>query len=312
MSRALDWNSDGLIWPHRDASRFVKAGSATWHVQRMGPDEEGAPQLLLLHGTGGSVHSWRGLMPLLAEHYDVTAMDLPRHAFTTGHPPTDMALPIMASAVADLMLRESLHPAMIVGHSAGAALALQLALDHGFDGPIVGLNSALRPFPGPAAQLFPALAKVLFVNPFVPRIFSAAASFRGEGERFLYRSTGSTIDAEGMACYLALLRNSRHTKGALAMMANWDLPTLRTRMKEIDNPVLMVHSDGDKAIPLEWAKEAHGWLPNAQLEVMKGYGHLAHEEAPEKAAQFILDFAASGATMPRRRKGARSWEHTSE
>ena len=311
MSRPLDWNSDGRIWPHRDASQFVSAGSARWHVQRMGK-AEGRPQVLLLHGTGGSVHSWRDLMPLLAEHYDVIAPDLPRHAFTTGHPPEDMALPTMASAIADLVRRMNLRPAMIVGHSAGAALALQLALDHHFDGPIVGLNSALRPFPGPAAQLFPALAKVLFVNPFVPRIFSAAASFRKEGERFLYRSTGSEIDAEGMACYQALLRNSRHTKGALAMMANWDLPTLRTRMSEVQNRVLLVHSDKDKAIPLDWAKEAHSWLPDARLEVMKGYGHLAHEEAPEAAAKLILDFAASGAMMPRRRKGARSWPDTSD
>lgn len=309
MSRALDWNREGRIWPHRDASSFVPAGSATWHVQRMG-EAEGKPQLLLLHGTGASVHSWRDLMPLLAGHFDVIAMDLPRHAFTTGHPPTDMALPTMASAIADLMRRMSLHPAIIVGHSAGAALALQLALDHHYDGPIAGLNSALRPFPGPAAQLFPALAKLLFVNPFVPRIFSAAASFGSEGERFLYRSTGSHIDQAGIDCYTTLLCNSHHTKGALAMMANWDLPTLRTRMTEVQNPVLLVHSDKDKAIPLDWAREAQGWLPNARLEVMEGYGHLTHEENPEGAEKLILEFAQSHASVARRRKGARTWADT--
>jgi len=291
MSRALDWNREGRIWPHREASSFVRSGGATWHLQRMGPS--GAPQILLLHGTGASVHSWRDVIPLLAKDHDCIAIDLPRHAFTSGHSVEDTALPRMAAAVAGLIADLGLYPEVMVGHSAGTALAIQLALDHGFAGPIVGLNSALRPFPGPAAQLFPALAKVLFVNPFVPRIFSATTMLPGEAGRFLRRSTGSRIDEAGLACYSALLRNPRHAKGALAMMANWDLPRLRTRLGEARNPVLLVHSDKDTAIPLDWTREATGWLPNASLEVLVGLGHLAHEEEPERAAKLIREFASS-------------------
>lgn len=292
MSASLDWNREGRIWPHREASAFITTGGANWHVQRMGS----GPPLLLLHGTGASVHSWRDLMPLLAQHYDVIAPDLPRHAFTTGHPPEATSLPAMARELSGLVTHLGVDPALIVGHSAGAALALQLALDHGYAGPIIGLNSALRPFPGLAAQLFPAVAKLLFVNPLVPRLFSAATSFGKEGERFIYRSTNSRIDPAGLACYTALLRNPAHAKGALAMMANWDLPTLRTRIEGIANPVLLIHSDRDAAIPLSWAREAQGWLPDARLEVMAGLGHLAHEEDPQTAARLILEFAQAKET----------------
>ena len=289
MSTPLNWEREGRIWPHRDASSFIEQGGARWHIQRFG--SAGKPRVLLLHGTGGSVHSWRGLAPLLADTFDILAPDLPRHAFTTGHPPEETSLPGMAKAVAALLDHMKFAPDLVLGHSAGAALALQLALDHGFDGPVIGLNSALRPFPGLAAQIFPAIAKALFVNPFVPRIFSAAAGFGGEAERFLYRATHSRLDREGLACYAALLKNPRHTKGALSMMANWDLPTLRTRMGEIANPILLVHSDNDAAIPLDWAKEAHAWLSTSRLEVLEGLGHLAHEEAPERAAHWVESFA---------------------
>ncbi len=293
MSPPLDWTREGRIWPHREASKFVRMGAVSWHIQRMG--EPRKPQALLLHGTGASVHSWRHLMPMLAEDFAVTAMDLPRHGFTSGHPPEAMSLPSMAYEIARLLDTLDLTPDLVIGHSAGAALALQLALDHSYSGPIVGLNSALRPFPGPAAQIFPAVAKLLFVNPFVPRVFSKMATFNGEAKRFLFRSTGSKIDAEGLACYEALLANSRHTKGALAMMANWDLPTLKTRMHELTNPILMVHSDLDAAIPLDWAKEAHGNLPTSQLEVLHDLGHLAHEEAPERVLPAIIRFAQAHA-----------------
>jgi len=285
---SLDWSREGLIWPHREASQFIETGGARWHVQRMGT---GKP-LLLLHGTGASVHSWRGLMPLLAHSHEVIAIDLPRHAFPTGHNAYAMSLPAMAGAIAGLVKHLDITPAAIIGHSAGAALALQLALDHGYTGPLVGLNSALRPFPGPFAQIFPAVAKALFINPLVPRIFSGTVDLTGGAGRFLWRSTHSRIDAEGLACYRTLLKHPGHAGGALAMMANWDLPGLRDRMGQVANPVLLVHSDKDPAIPLSWTQEARGWLPQAQLAVQPGLGHLAHEEAPERAAELIAAFLA--------------------
>ncbi len=285
---ALDWERDGAIWPHREASTFVRTGAARWHVQRMGA----GPPLLLLHGTGASVHSWRGLMPLLAQDHEVIAIDLPRHAFTTGHDAYAMSLPAMAREVARLLEALKVTPAAIIGHSAGAAIALQLALDHGFTGPIVGLSAALRPFPGAMAQIFPAIAKTLFVNPLVPRIFTGSIDLVGGAERFLWRSTHSRIDAQGLACYARLLKHPGHAGGALAMMANWDLPALRERMGEVANPVLLLHGANDPAIPLQWARDAAGWLPKARLDVLPGLGHLAHEEAPDKGAARIAAFLA--------------------
>ena len=285
---ALDWNREGLIWPHREASEFVQLGRARWHVQRMGS----GPPLLLLHGTGASVHSWRGLMPLLAQTHTVIAPDLPRHAFTTGHDAYAMSLPAMAGEIAALLKTIDIQPTAVIGHSAGAAIALQMALDHGFTGPVIGLNSALRPFPGALAQIFPAVAKALFVNPLVPRIFTGSIDLVGGAGRFLWRSTHSRIDAEGLACYRTLLKHPGHAGGALAMMANWDLPTLRTRMGEARNRVLLIHGANDPAIPLDWARDAHSWLANARLDVIPGLGHLAHEEAPDKAAALIAAFLA--------------------
>ncbi|MFM7378222.1 MAG: alpha/beta fold hydrolase BchO [Erythrobacter sp.] len=287
---ALDWQRDGLIWPHREASTFIPTGSARWHVQRMGSGQRDQGPLLLLHGTGASVHSWRGLMPLLAQHHEVIAIDLPRHAFTTGHDAYAMSLPAMAREVARLLEALEVTPEAIVGHSAGAAIALQLALDHAHKGPIVGLSSALRPFPGAMAQIFPAIAKTLFVNPLVPRIFTGSIDLVGGAEKFLWRSTHSRIDREGLACYARLLKHPGHAGGALAMMANWDLPALREQMSAVRNRVLLLHGANDPAIPPDWARDAAGWLAHARLELLPGLGHLAHEEAPDAIAARIAAF----------------------
>ena len=286
MSEPLNWERDGRHWPHRDASRFVESGGIRWHVQEMGD----GPELLLLHGTGASAHSWRDIMPALADRYRLVAPDLPGHAFTGGMRDAQMTLPGMANAVIRLAETMDFAPHAIIGHSAGAAIALRMAQERFPQIPIIGLNSALAPFPWPATQVFPAMARLLALNPFVPKVFSGIARLAGDADGFLTRSTGSRIDRAGARGYATLMGNSRHARAALAMMANWDLELLDRALPEIANPVLLVHSGGDDAIPLDSVQKAARRLPDASLEVLPGLGHLAHEERPDLVAGLIAVF----------------------
>lgn len=287
MSRALAWDREGRIWPNREASEFVQCGRIRWHIQRMG---EG-PVILLLHGTGSSCHSWRDVLPELANKFTLIAPDLPGHAFTRA-PGAAMTLPGMAKALWELIDTLEVAPDMIVGHSAGAAIAFQMLQERSAAIPVVGFNPALAPFPGLGAQVFPLMAKLLFVNPLVPRLFSGIARLRGDIAGFLQRSTSSQIDGVGLRCYETLLGNSVHCKGALEMMASWNLETLGQQLPKIKSPVLLVHSDGDVAVPLNSVEKAAKRLTQARLEILPDLGHLAHEERPEQAAALIRDFAA--------------------
>jgi len=275
-----------LDWPNRASSRFVEAGHIRWHVQAMG---EG-PVILLLHGTGAATHSWRGLMPLLSEDFTVIAPDLPGHGFTSGRPAGGMTMPAMARATGALLTALNVSPEVIAGHSAGAAIALRMVLD-GIAAPraIVGLDAALLPFPGLGAALFPTLAKLLFVNPFAPHVF-AGLSRGGDTASFLRRSTGSSIDAAGVTQYARLLRTPAHVGAALDMMASWDLDALKRDLTRIRTPLLLVHGDIDRAIPLSAARQAAALVPGARLEALAGLGHLAHEEQPDRVAALIRDF----------------------
>ncbi|AHE55365.1 alpha/beta fold hydrolase BchO [Sphingomonas sanxanigenens] len=290
MSDRPNWEVEGRNWPNRGFSRFIDSGQLRWHVQIMGA--EGAPVLLLLHGTGAATHSWRALAPLLATRFRVLAPDLPGHGFTVGRPRGGLAMPAMARAVSDLMTVLGLDPAVLVGHSAGAAIAIRMTLDGRRAQPraIVGLDAALLPFPGLAATLFPSMAKLLFVNPFAPHIFARMARVPGETARFLARSTGSRIDAAGAACYQQLLATPAHCSGAITMMANWDLLAFRRDLPRLDTPLLLLHGDVDTAIPIATAKEAIAMVPNGRLVPLPGLGHLAHEEKPEDIASLIDAF----------------------
>lgn len=289
LSDRPDWATDGRDWPNREASHFVQAGRVRFHVQQMGS----GPVMLLLHGTGAATHSWRDLMPILAKHFTVIAPDLPGHGFTTGRPAGGLSMPGMARAIGDLLSALSVEPAVIVGHSAGAAIAVRMALD-GIAHPaaLIGLNPALMPFPGLAARIFPTLAKLLFVNPFAPHIFARIAAGEGEAGRFLTRSTGSRIDARGAEFYGRLFRRAGHCAGAITMMAEWDLDALYKDLPRLSVPMLLIHGDADAAVPLSGVEHVAAMMPGATVEALPGLGHLAHEEDPALVAKRILAFAA--------------------
>lgn len=280
------WDTEGRDWPNAAASRFVTAGGVKWHVQVLGQ----GPVMLLLHGTGSATHSWRDLAPLLAQQFTVVAPDLPGHGFTSA---IGRASPVnVATALADLTETLGLAPVLTVGHSAGAAIALTMAYKNlARPQAVVSLGGALLPFPGMAGKLFPSMARLLFVNPLMPELFALRTRRPGEVAAFLQRSTGSTIDARGLALYERLLRCTGHIRGALALMANWDLNDLKTALPGIDLPVLLLHGARDATIPAATSRKVSGLLPNAQLHILPDLGHLAHEEDAAIHAALISEFA---------------------
>jgi len=283
-----DWSREGRDWPNREASVFIEAGGFRFHVQLLG---EG-PVLLLLHGTGAATHSWRDLAPLLARDFLVVAPDLPGHGFS-GPPRSSLTIEIMAAATRALLDRLGLLPGLIVGHSAGAAIGARMLIEEpGLARGLVSLNGALLPFPGVAAELFPGLARLLFLNPFTPRLFALQSGFI-DPARFLQRSTGSRIDARGVRHYARLFGRPGHVSAALEMMANWDLKALKRDLPRLACPLLLVAGSNDLAVPAASVHEVAALVPGATIEILSGLGHLAHEEAPEQVATLIGRFAES-------------------
>ncbi|QXQ06348.1 alpha/beta fold hydrolase [Sphingosinicellaceae bacterium] len=278
-----DWTIEGRDWPNRDASRFVVAGGLRWHVQVAG----NGPVVLLLHGAGAASHSWRDILPRLAERFTVVAPDLPGHGFTATPDRHGLTMPGMARAVAALLSELGLAPALVVGHSAGAGVALRLSLDGLVPPvPVVALNGAMLPFPGVAAQLFPALARVLFTNPLVPRLLSLQAQMPGAVAQAIGR-TGSRIDARGVELYARLFRRSGHVAGTLGMMANWDLAGLKRDLPRLASPLHLLAGERDMTIPASVSRQVAPLVPGARLEIISGLGHLMHEEQPERFAALI-------------------------
>lgn len=282
------WEWQGHDWPNRAASRFVEAGGLRWHVQIMGA----GPVLLLVHGTGAATHSWRALAPLLAKRFTVIAPDMPGHGFTQAPARSaGLSLPGMAALLRDLLVALDVKPALVVGHSAGAAVLARMCLD-GMIAPrgLVALNGAMLALGGMAGQVFSPIAKVFAALPVVPLLFSWRAGDRSAVEKLL-RDTGSTIDPAGVEYYARLIRTQGHVAATLGMMANWDLRPLERDLPRLATHLLLLVGGNDRAIPPADAARLQAMVPGAELTTLPGLGHLAHEERPDDVAALVADAA---------------------
>ncbi|WP_223421455.1 alpha/beta fold hydrolase BchO [Tateyamaria pelophila] len=286
----MDWSTIS-DWPNAALSRRVQGPVHRWHVQEAGEGKT----ILMLHGAGGSTHSYRELLRILAETHHVVALDLPGHGFTQLGARHRSGLDAMAQDIAALCAQEGWDPDVIIGHSAGGAVALRLAQPdlspRGQSPLVIGINAALSEFKGLAGLLFPAMAKALAAIPFSARLFSGASS-NPDRIKSLIGSTGSDLDAEGLDLYRRLVADRNHVDGTLLMMAQWQLNPLLDSLPDHQGPVHFIVGDKDKTVAPEVSEDAARLIPGAQVHHMQGLGHLLHEERPAETADLVRSIIA--------------------
>ncbi|HKJ15856.1 MAG TPA: alpha/beta fold hydrolase BchO [Xanthomonadales bacterium] len=268
----------------------VFSGGLQWHIKRKGATaQDEATSVLLLHGTGSSIHSWNGLFPQLPDNFDVLAPDLPGHGDTLGAGDSELTLSGMASSLAALLSKMEFKPELLIGHSAGAAIALKMGCE-GTVNPrlIVGINAALLPYGGRFAPVFRPIAKAFASMPGLPGLVASRARKPGAVER-LISGTGSKLGEEEVGHYRHLLSSQRHVTSTLTMMANWRLEGLLHDFQRTGIPLTLLVAEQDRMVEPWQAENACEIATQTRLIHLSGLGHLAHEEDPKTVATTLLD-----------------------
>ncbi len=284
-----------------DAVEEVSAAGLRWRMWRAGPADlptgAPAPTLLLLHGTGSSWASWRGCLPALTARCRVIVPDLPGHGDTAAFADRQANLPRMADAVAELMHAMGEAPRLVGGHSAGAAVAAQLALDDRLPSlrGLLAVNGALDPLPGLMGWVAPAMARWAAHSDRLPGWVTRHAS-QPRALDHLIASTGSRLDAAGVAHYQSLLSQPTHVRGVLDMLAHWRLEDLQARLPSLRLPFWLVAGLADRTTAPVRSLELSRRLPQGRFVGLPGLGHLAHEESPEAISTLLLSLLDQVAT----------------
>ena len=253
------------------------------------------PVVLMLHGTGGSRVSWRPVLnELLKSHsagprsqpdLQLLIPDLPGHDATHCSRHSAHGLREMADDLQALLQHLGIEQLdLVVGHSAGAAVAIWLSL----------LGVPIKKILGVAPSLVPPPALYnLMLGPLLTPLFVSSPSVAGlsalaRGTRFvdgLIASTGSQIPADQQEEYRRIFAQRSHVKGAIEFMAGTDLPTLLARGDELKAELSLLIAEDDRWIPASGLRRvARDHFPKADLQFCTG-GHLVQEVNPGLVAE---------------------------
>jgi pimeloyl-ACP methyl ester carboxylesterase len=255
-------------------SRDATVAGRRMHYDAMGPSS--GPPVVLVHGLGGRAEDWIDLAPFLVRAgYRVYLPDLP--GFGRSEWPADFSysIPDQAGAVEGFMDAMGVKQADLGGWSMGGWIAQWIAAKHPervsrlmlFDS--AGLrvkpdwNTALFT-PGDAGELNQ-LEALLMPHPQQIPEFVANDVLRG------------------------LRQNSWVVRRALdSMLAGRDATD--EMLPELKMPVLIVWGDADHIMPLRQAQRIHQLVPQSQLEVFAGCGHLAPGQCADRVGPKVTQF----------------------
>jgi pimeloyl-ACP methyl ester carboxylesterase len=246
------------------------------------------PPLVLVHGAAEDGRAWQPQVAALADEFTVVAWDEPG-AGSSSDVPADFGLADYANCLAALIEALELGPAHIAGLSWGGTLALELYRHHpelaatliladtyaGWKGSLPDeevlsrVAGAREMLAAPAEEFDPALSGLFAGDPpaeFVPLLEKIAADVRTESLRT-----------------------------QLFVMAEADQRDLIPR---IAVPTLLIWGELDARSPLRVARQFEKAIPDTELVVIPGCGHVSNLERPEQFNQAVREFCRGHSRQP--------------
>lgn len=260
----------------------------------------GGRPILILHGGGldAAGLSFRSSISILAKHRLVLAPDWP--GFGESAPmPSGWKVEECVSFLAELLRALGLKRASLMGLSMGGGFALGCALSTpALVERLVLVNSFGLGKETPGGMLFYLRVHLPFVSELT---WALITSNRSLARRTLRDAVFQRSEIATEALLDEVIRYARKPGAGAAFRQlqrsemRWD--GFRTNylnsLPEIRVPTLIVHGAKDPLVPVAWAERAHRLIPNSELEIIEGCGHLPPVERPEIFNQIIEGFFAS-------------------
>jgi pimeloyl-ACP methyl ester carboxylesterase len=254
------------------------------------------PALLLVHGFMGYSFSWRFVMPELARHCSVYAVDLPGCGFSERSNSLPATLASDAECLLSFMDHMGIEQFDVVGTSRGGGLTIALAglmAEHGMLHRIrrLVLSAPINPW----SKL--GLLRIRVLRTRVGRLYvvhlASQLPFILKGYFKKLYGDPASIPADSFAGYEAGLEPSGSFEYLWDTMRSWmaDLERVETALPLVESlPALLLWGEWDRAVHRSSAGELHRRWKNSAVLIMGRIGHMPYEEVPEEFNRIVLDF----------------------
>ncbi|MBK6266419.1 alpha/beta hydrolase [Marivirga sp. S37H4] len=250
----------------------------TIHYEESG---KGYP-VILIHGYGETHHIWATYQERLSTKYRVLTPDLP--GFGQSDPlPYDLSLDMVANSIYDWLKKKNISECIIIGHSLGGYVTLEIAKK--FPNIISGIgllhSSAFSDSDEKkigrekSIEFIQKHGVEKFIESFVPMLFNENTRDQHQKTIQMLIEEGKKIPEKTMTDYMLAMRDRSD---------NIDL------LKEFEKPLLFIFGEEDSSIPLAKSKEQIKYMQHPYLKSLPETGHMGMFEKEEEVYSTIAKF----------------------
>lgn len=292
LSRAPDRPVQTLVarWAP-PPSDFIEVKGQLVHLRDEGPRNDAEP-LLLLHGTGASLHTWDGWAAALKSKRRVIRIDLPAFGltgpFAGQYAPDDYRGDTYARFVLDVLDALRVPRATIAGNSLGgevawravslapqrfAQLILVDATGYAFAPEQIPLGFRIAGLP-----LLGRVAEHLLPRPLIA---ASVRSVYGDPTR---------VDDELIDRYFELTLREGNRRALGQRLQQLEMGAHAERIQALALPTLLLWGGRDRLVPPSSAQRFAADIRGARLVMFDTLGHVPHEEDPARTVAVVADF----------------------
>ena len=260
--------------------RFVKVGDVNTHYIRKGKGEP----LVLIHGIFSSAFVWHKNIDELSRYFDVIAVDLKGYGYSDKPSDGRYSRKDIRQFMIDFMGAINVEKAILVGHSWGGSIAMDMAIA--------------------CPQRVEKLVLIDSIGyPLKHNFFSWALKLPGMGKLLLALCDKDTLEwilKKGVFFDPSLITDEEiegwirpyYVKGSVQAaleLRNFDF-IIGEQIKDISCSVLIIWGQDDKCLPVEMAEWFKQDIKGSVLKIIPNCGHNTQEEKPKEVNDLIRNF----------------------
>jgi pimeloyl-ACP methyl ester carboxylesterase len=270
-------------------STFVDLLGMKVHVRDEGPRDDPSP-IVLMHGTGSSLHAWDGWAAALKGKRRVVRFDLAGYGLTGPSPDNTYGLDRDVAMVVALLDRLGIARCVLGGNSLGGAVSWRTALAH----PervekMILVDAGGYPFHSTSIPIGFRLARLPGVGWILQN--TLPRSLVEQGWRNVVGDPKS-VTPEMIERSIELTQREGNRRALIDRFRQRPTVLLSHRIKELKQPTLVMWGRRDRLIPPDDAERFHHDIEGSTLVIFDDLGHAPEEEDPARSVAAVKQFLA--------------------